>query len=194
MDPRCFDTLICALGARLRRRRLALLPVALGAAAWLAPGSEQATAGDRRTRKKKARARERRQLERAKHRKRRTTTRCGVDDLGAVRCENAYSCCNLDRSTTAGCTYPGYTTCCRLPAPVFTLGGDPTIRAFADNFRCCPDVSQGINGACPDDFPVCCPGGCCAVGAECGGDVTCVGVSAAAVPWRDLPAGRGRRG
>lgn len=151
MDSRRFDTLTRALGGLERRQVLALLP----AAAVLA--ETKAEAADKKTRRK----RERKRLKRFARRHRQDQVCPTFRPNQILLCTQDRSCCDLDRSNTAGCAAPDATTCC-LTANQFSYYELPS------SYFCCPTPSLGSLGACRDnDFPVCCPGTCCPSGADC---------------------------
>lgn len=138
VESRRFDKLTCAVGRLERRKVLALLPATLAATLV---GTE-VKAADRKNRKKRARKR-----------RKRNSVLCLSDGNRVIRCQGTGACCDSDRSNALGCARPGYTTCCKGP-----LGYN---RLYSNDYRCCPSLSEGMDGACPDSHPLCCPGRCC---------------------------------
>jgi hypothetical protein len=180
MNDSRFDLLTSELSRRIERRRLAL-----GAGAGLAglfasgfPSEIEAGKNKKKKRKKKRRKKKKKQM-------------CKSAYGQKLRCK-PNTCCDPATSTIAACTEIGFPTCCASSRMAYPAGT-----------TCCNSYSEGLDGACPSDYPVCCPGtlggGCCLPGTTCcdpadfGGELYCcpVGTTCDAVDWECTPNGAG---
>lgn len=154
MDSHRFDKLTRALGGLERRQVLALVPATLAAAL---AGSE--VKADKKDKRKRIRRRNRRVGRRFRRYQRKNSYLCASFENRVIRCPNDTVCCDPDRSNVSGCMPPGFSTCCQ------TADG---YSGRNERYHCCSSVSEGFDGACRDDWPVCCPDDhCCPLGSDC---------------------------
>lgn len=181
MDSRRFDKLTRALGDLERRQLLALLPATLASAL----AESETEAADKKTRKQRERKRLKKYNRRRKRRSRQyvaeNTFTCPSSDNQVITCWQGQVCCDPERSNDSWCAGPGFTSCCKAP--------DSKAYGWQSDWRCCPSVYQGIWGACPDDFPLCCTNTCCVDNGGCSNSHTCMHLPAeSASRYRMMPS------